>query len=167
MDVRVVPPRLVLVGLLVCASAAADTLSRRVVRVVDWDTVVLLIAGHDQERIRLAGIDCPERKQVFGTRAKEALARLAAAKQVTVEWDKRDRYGRIVGKVIADGRDVNLVLVREGMCWWYRKYAHEQSGVDQSLYEDAEAKAREKRLGLWLDPRPVPPWEWRREQHGR
>jgi len=153
------------VGLLVSALAAADTLSGRVVRVVDGDTLVLLVSGHDQERIRLAGIDCPERGQAFGTKAKEALARLAAGKDVTVEWGKRDRYGRIVGKVIADGEDVNLALVREGMCWWYRKYAHEQTPADRVLYEDAEAKAREKRLGLWRDSKPVPPWEWRKERH--
>jgi endonuclease YncB( thermonuclease family) len=86
--------------------------------VVDGDTLVLLISGHDQERIRLAGIDCPERRQAFGTRAKQALAERVAGKEVTVEWEKRDRYGRVVGKVVVDGRDVDLALVREGMCWW-------------------------------------------------
>jgi endonuclease YncB( thermonuclease family) len=137
-------------GFLMCAGAAADTLSGRVVRVVDGDTLVLLVAGHEQERIRLAGIDCPERKQAFGTRAKQALTR------------------RVAGKVIADGRDVDLALVREGRCWWYRKYAREQTRADRVLYENAEAKARKKRLGLWRDPAPVPPWEWRKEhQHGR
>jgi micrococcal nuclease len=155
-------------GFLMCAGAAADTMSGRVVRVVDGDTLVLLVAGHEQERIRLAGIDCPERKQAFGTKAKEALARLAAGEQVTVEWEKRDRYGRIVGKIVYGGHDVDLALVREGMCWWYRKYAREQTRADRVLYEDAEAKARKKRLGLWRDPEPVPPWEWRKEhQHGR
>jgi endonuclease YncB( thermonuclease family) len=111
--------------------------------------LVLLVAGHKQERIRLAGIDCPESKQAFGTRAKQALTR------------------RVAGKVVYGGHDVDLALVREGMCWWFRKYAHEQSDVDQAIYEEAEAKAREKRLGLWRDPAPVPPWEWRRERHGR
>jgi endonuclease YncB( thermonuclease family) len=128
---------------------------------------VLLISGHDQERIRLAGIDCPERRQAFGTRAKQALAERVAGKEVTVEWEKRDRYGRVVGKVVSGGEDIDLALVREGMCWWYRKYAHEQSPADRVLYEDAETKARGKRLGLWRDPNPVPPWEWRRERHGR
>ena len=87
-------------------------------------------------------------------KAKEALARFAAGKRVTVEWDKRDRYGRIVGKVIADGRDVDLALVREGMCWWYRKYAHEQTDVDRVLYEDAETKARGKGWGCGAIPIP-------------
>jgi micrococcal nuclease len=102
-----------------------------------------------------------------GRGAKQALARLAAGKEVTVEWKKRDRYGRIVGKVVYDGKDVDLALVREGMCWWYRKYAHEQTPADRVLYEEAETKARGNGLGLWRDPHPVPPWEWRREQHGR
>jgi endonuclease YncB( thermonuclease family) len=57
---------------------------------------------------------------------------------------------------------VNLTLVRDGLCWWYRKYADEQSAVDRVLYEDAERQARRKRLGLWSDPNPVPPWEWRK-----
>jgi endonuclease YncB( thermonuclease family) len=141
-------------GFLVCAGAAADTMSGRVVRVVDGDTLVLLVAGHEQERIRLAGIDCPERKQ--------ALTRRVAGKEVTIEWAKRDRYGRVVGKVVYGGKDIDLALVREGMCWWYRKYAHEQTRADRVLYENAEAKAQEKRLGLWRDTNPVPPWEWRR-----
>jgi micrococcal nuclease len=141
-------------GFLVCAGAAADTMSGRVVRVVDGDTLVLLVAGHEQERIRLAGIDCPERKQ--------ALTRRVAGKEVTIEWAKRDRYGRVVGKVVYGSHDVDLALVREGMCWWYRKYAHEQTRADRVLYENAEAKAQEKRLGLWRDTNPVPPWEWRR-----
>ena len=82
---------------------------------------------------------------------------------VVVDWDKSDRYKRIVGKVIHGDRDVNLALVRDGMCWWYRKYAHEQSPVDRVLYADAEGEAREQRRGLWSDREPVPPWEWRRK----
>ena len=101
-------------GFLVCVGATADTLSGRVVRVVDGDTLVLHVSGHDQERIRLAGIDCPERGQAFGTKAKDALSRLAGGKEVTVEWEKRDRYGRIVGKVVYGGTDVDLALLREG-----------------------------------------------------
>lgn len=100
----------------------ADTLSGRVVRVIDGDTLVLLVAGNVEERIRLAGIDCPERGQAFGKRAKEALLDRVAGEGVSVEWDKTDRYRRIVGKVIDDEGDVNLALVHSGMCWWYRKY---------------------------------------------
>ena len=72
-----------------------------------------------------------------------------------------DPYKRIVGKILDGERDVNLALVRDGMCWWYRKYAHEQSPVDRGLYEAAEVKARMARAGLWSDPDPMPPWDWR------
>ena len=79
-----------------------------------------------------------------------------------MDWDKLDRYGRTVGKILSDAQDVNLALVRDGMCWWYRKYANEQSPVDRGLYEAAETAARNKRKGLWVDPEPVAPWDWRR-----
>lgn len=148
--------------LALAGNARAETLSGRVVRIIDGDTLVLLIAGNVQERVRLTGIDCPERGQAFGTKAKEALSGRVAGETVTVEWDKRDRYKRIVGKVIDGQGDTNLSLVRSGMCWWYHKYAHEQSPEDQSLYEEAEETARGERKGLWRDPHPVPPWEWRK-----
>ena len=136
-------------------------LKGRVVVVVDGDTLVVLDGGEQQHKVRLAGIDCPERKQPWGQRAKQALSDHVFDNQVTVEWDKVDRYGRTVGKILTDDRDVNLALVRDGMCWWYRKYAGEQSTVDRGLYEAAETAARDKRRGLWTDPDPVPPWEWR------
>ena len=145
----------------------ADTLEGRVVRIIDGDTLVVLVQdgeGMREEKIRAAGIDCPERKQPWGNRAKQGLSDLAFGKEVEVEWKKRDRYKRIVGKVIAGDppADANLALVRAGLCWWYRKYAHEQEPVDQALYESAEDRARGERRGLWADPDPVPPWEWRR-----
>ena len=151
-----------LVFLALSWGAAAETLPGKVVRVVDGDTLLLLTSGNVEERIRLSGIDCPERKQAFGTRAKQALLERVGGEAVTIEWDKRDRWKRIVGKVIDGEGDVNLALVRKGMCWWYRKYAHEQSGVDQALYEAAEGKARREGNGLWQEPDPVPPWKWRR-----
>jgi endonuclease YncB( thermonuclease family) len=94
-----------------------------------------------------------------GLRRRSALR--AFSREVTVDWTKRDRYKRIVGKILDGEHDVNLALVRDGMCWWYRKYANEQSQVDRGLYEAAEVKARTRRVGLWSDPEPVPPWEWR------
>jgi endonuclease YncB( thermonuclease family) len=154
-----------LVGLVTCTSAAADELAGRVVRIIDGDTLVLLVeegAEKRQEKIRLAGIDCPERGQDFGERARQALAGYAFDREVVIDWGKRDRWDRVIGKVLVDGTDANLALVRDGLCWWYRKYAHEQSAVDQALYESAEDRARAERRGLWVDPNPVPPWEWRR-----
>ncbi len=154
-------PLALLLLLLPLASLSAE-LEGRVVRIVDGDTLVVLDATNTQHKTRLAGIDCPERRQPWGTRAKQALSDYAFGRDVTVEWNKLDRYKRVVGKVLDGERDVNLALVRDGMCWWYRKYANEQSQVDRILYEAAEAKARDERKGLWSDPNPIPPWEWRR-----
>jgi len=145
-------------------NAPAETLSGRVVRVIDGDTLVLLVSGNVQERIRLTGIDCPERGQAFGTKAKDALSERVAGKTVSIEWNKRDRYKRIVGKVLDGEGDANIALVRTGMCWWYRKYVGEQTPADRVLYEDAEEKARREKAGLWRDPHPIPPWEWRKRR---
>jgi len=149
--------------LLLPVVAGSQELTGRVVRVIDGDTLVLLDESNLQHKVRLAGIDCPERKQPWSIRAKDALADHVFNDRVVVDWDKSDRYKRIVGKVIHGDQDVNLALVRGGMCWWYRKYAHEQSPVDRVLYEDAEGEARKQRRGLWSDREPVPPWEWRRK----
>ncbi len=151
-----------LVLLLLPRAAWSQELTGRVVRVVDGDTLVVLDATHTQHKVRLAGIDCPERKQPWSTKAKQALSDYVFDREITVDWGKRDRYKRIVGKILDGQRDVNLALVRDGMCWWYRKYGDEQTLVDRELYADAEDGARRERRGLWSDPEPVPPWEWRR-----
>jgi micrococcal nuclease len=112
-------------------------------------------------RIRLAGIDAPESGQAFGTKAKQRLLELVGGLVVTVDWHKRDKYKRTVGKLVHQERDVNLAMVEGGFAWWYRNYAGEQSKTDQVLYEAAERQARTNRSGLWRDPKPMPPWEWR------
>jgi micrococcal nuclease len=84
-----------------------------------------------------------------------------------VEWSKRDRYGRILGKVLLDGNDVNVKMVEAGLAWFYRRYAHEQSPSDAMRYADAENEAREKHIGLWTDARAVAPWEWRKTNKAR
>jgi endonuclease YncB( thermonuclease family) len=148
------------------APAFAATLTGRVVKVTDGDTINVLINVLDhantQYRIRLQGIDAPERKQAFGNASRKHLARLVAGKTVIVEWDKRDRYGRIVGKVLVGDVDVCLEQVRVGYAWHFKRYQHEQSPEDRQLYAQAEDKARAERLGLWQDKNPTPPWEWRR-----
>ena len=146
---------------------AAERLHGRVVAISDGDTLRLLVdEGGEKltERVRLGGIDCPERRQPWGTRAKQGLSDLAYGQDIVVRWNKRDRYQRIVGTVLVGEPpiDANLALVEDGLCWWYRKYAHEQSPDDRILYEAAEDRARAARRGLWSDPDPVPPWEWRR-----
>ena len=135
---------------------AAD-FSAPVVSVLDGDTLEVL---HDQhpERIRLSGIDCPEKKQAYGQKAKHAASTLAFGKYVTVQTHGHDKYQRTIGEVILpDGVNLNQELVRQGWCWWYRKYA-----PGDTVLEGLEKEAREARKGLWADPLPVPPWEWRK-----
>lgn len=148
-------------------SAAAAVLNGIVVGVTDGDTVTVLDSSRTQRKIRLTGIDAPESRQPFGHRARQHLASLVFQQQVAVEWSKRDRYGRILGKVLLDGNDVNLKLVEAGLAWFYRQYAHELSPSDVMLYADAESEAREKRIGLWSDVHAVAPWEWRKTNKAR
>ncbi len=126
----------------------ADTLTGKVVKITDGDTLYVLDANYEQHKIRLAGIDAPERKQAYGLASRKHLLSIVAGKQVTVEYQKRDRYGRIVGKVLFDGIDVCLEQVKAGFAWHYKKYQNEQSSNDQRLYANAEIRAREERLGL-------------------
>lgn len=132
-----------------------------VVGVTDGDTITLLDDQRTQHKIRLAGIDAPEKVQAFGLRSKEALSALVFGRRVEVETEKQDRYRRTVGKVIIDGRDANLAQVVAGMAWHYKKYEGEQILADRLLYADAEREARELRRGLWLDAMPIAPWDYR------
>lgn len=152
-------------------SAHADTLLGRVVGVADGDTITVLDADRQQHKIRLQGIDAPEKAQPFGERSKQNLSRMVFGKDVRVEWEKRDRYKRIVGKVWVQPEscltcpmtlDAGHAQLTVGLAWWYRKYAEEQAPADRGAYEFSEQEARAKRVGLWGDPDPVPPWEWRR-----
>ena len=134
--------------------------------VADGDTITVLDDTLKQHKIRLAGIDAPEKKQPFGQRSKESLSELMFAKTVTVEADKTDRYGREVGKVLVDGIDANLVQVQRGFAWHYKAYEREQSAIDRKAYSDAEDEAKAALRGLWKDTAPVPPWDYRKAQRG-
>lgn len=147
-----------------CGFAWADNLQGKVVGISDGDTVTVLDASNMQWKIRLMGIDAPEKKQPFGTKSKEALSSLIYGKQVSVEYYKRDRYGRTIGKIVVDGIDANLEQVKAGLAWHYKKYANEQSSIDRELYSRTEDEARISRRGLWIDSNPAPPWEWRKTQ---
>ncbi len=154
---------------------AGDVIQGRVVSVSDGDTITVLDADHQQHKIRLSGIDAPEKAQPFGQRSKENLSQLIFGRDVAVEWRKKDRYGRTVGKVmvaepacreaacpkILDACHAQIVA---GMAWWYRQYAKEQESGDANRYEQSELEARARRIGLWSDPQPTPPWEWRKEK---
>lgn len=144
------------------ARSFADVLLGRIVGVTDGDTVVLLDSARVSHKIRLAGIDAPEKGQPYSARSKENLARMIFGKQVSVEFSKHDKYGRIVGKALLDGADVDLKQIRDGLAWHYKKYEKEQSPSDRGEYADAERKAREQRTGLWEAKNPTPPWEYRK-----
>ena len=105
----------------------------------------------------------PEKSQAFGTVSKQNLAALVFGRTVTIEWRKRDRYQRILGKVLLNGEDINLEQIRAGLAWHYRHYAKDQLPVDRELYALAEDAARSSGAGLWRDPAPVPPWDFRRK----
>ena len=148
--------------LLTTAAIGADTfqLAGNIVRVVDGDTVVLEAAGH-RHRVRLAGIDAPERNQPWGETSTRELRRQVAGRAVVVDWYKKDRWGRLIGVVQLAGDDVNLHMIDRGLAWHFKRYAAEQHPADRAAYAAAEDTARAERLGLWSDPDPVPPWEWR------
>lgn len=109
-----------------------------------------------QVKVRLASIDAPERRQSFGTRSRQSLAEICHRQQATVTPAGRDRYGRTVGEVVCNGVPAGPEQVRRGMAWVYVKYAPRRS----PLYQ-LEAEARAASLGLWHDPAPTPPWEYR------
>jgi len=132
-----------------------------VVGIADGDTITVLGADKMQHKIRLTGIDAPEKKQPFGNRSKQNLSDMVFNKTVTVETDKRDRYGRELGKVLAGNKDVNLEQVRAGMAWHYKAYERTQTATDRQAYTAAENLAKATKRGLWADSEPIPPWEWR------
>ena len=133
----------------------------KVIRVSDGDTIAVLDKDNKTHKIRFQGIDAPESKQDFGQVSKENLAKMVFGKQVTVIYSKLDKYGRVVGKVLLDGRDVNIEQVKAGLAWHYKKYESEQPAEDRITYAEAERQARAARLGLWKDANPTPPGDWR------
>ncbi len=152
-------------------AAHAETLAGRVVGVADGDTVTVLDADNVRHKVRLSAIDAPEEAQAFAKRSKQNLSDLVFQKDVSVQWKKRDRYGRIVGKVMVQSPDcprcpknldVGQAQLSVGLAWWYRKHANEQSPQDRGRYESEELEARARRVGLWRDAAPVPPWDFRR-----
>lgn len=141
--------------------ALAVTLNGEVVGVVDGDTLDLLTADKVQHRIRLHAIDAPERGQAFSQVSKQSLADVVDGQRVTADCPKKDRNGRPVCRVLADGRDVGLAQVQRGLAWHSKQYEREQSAVDREAYAKAEEEARAARRGLWRDSAPVAPWEFR------
>ena len=137
-----------------------------VVGVSDGDTITVIDAFHHQYKVRLTGIDAPEKRQAFGERSKQALAARVFDQDVVIELGKTDRYGRILSKVLMRGIDVNLEQVVSGMAWHYKRYAKQQSKEDRLAYGHAEAIARAAGRGLWRDRKAIAPWDFRNSTKG-
>lgn len=148
--------------LLTSSVGYAETLTGRVVGVHDGDTVTVLDQFKRQHKVRLAGIDAPELGQAFGRASRDHLAKLVSGKSVTVEWHKRDRYGRVVGKVQQGKIDAGFEQIRAGLAWHYKKYEQEQSEEDRAGYAGAQVIARGMRFGLWADNQAIAPWNYRK-----
>ncbi|MGO9567233.1 MAG: thermonuclease family protein [Desulfomonilaceae bacterium] len=133
--------------------------SGRVVGVSDGDTIRVMHSGRET-KIRLFGIDCPERDQAFGNKARRFTANMVFRKVVEVQEVDKDSYGRTVGWVSVDGKSLNKELLRAGLAWWYRYYAENEREL-----EKLESEARKNKIGLWSSPNPIPPWEFRRTEN--
>jgi endonuclease YncB( thermonuclease family) len=133
----------------------------RVVCIADGDTITALREGNQQVKIRLYGIDCPERYQPFSRKAKQFISEMVFGKEVEVEPVDIDRYNRLVAQVTVFERLVNEELVNAGFAWVYTRYCHRPICERWKVLEN---EAREARRGLWADPNPIPPWEFRRQK---
>lgn len=150
-------------------NAFAQTISGEVVSVADGDTITILEIqdnGKVQRKVRITGIDAPEKAQAFGAASKEAMAALAFRQRAVAECRGTDRYGRFLCLVRVNGIDVGLRQVETGMAWHYVKYANTQPREEAVAYALSESQARASHAGLWRDigtsQPPVPPWDWRK-----
>ena len=150
----------------VSISASRTLLADKVpiVNVADGDTLTVLGPDQHTYKLRLQGIDAPEKKQAFGQVCKDTLKRSINNQMANVEVYKQDRYGRLVAKVIVNGKDLALEQIKTGCGWHYLAYEKEQPARDRKAYAQAEAKARANELGLWQDSKPIPPWDFRAQQ---
>ena len=158
------------VALTFASCTEAESQSGRVTHVYDGDTVSLRLNGTDH-RVRLQGIDAPEHDQPFGQAAEDHLRSLVLNKQVRLDVNGKDKYGRLLGKLwvqpadcpsCAKTLDANLAMLTVGLAWYYRYFKDDLSPEDQGRYEFAEYEAKAKKAGLWQDANPTPPWDWPR-----
>jgi endonuclease YncB( thermonuclease family) len=136
-----------------CFQIQAAIVQGKVVSVADGDTITVLDAQKAQHKIRLQGIDAPEKAQAFGNKSKQSLHEMVHGKQVLVDYQK---------KVLINSVDVCLEQVKRGMAWHYKQFANEQSKEDQESYAQAETTAQAQSIGLWKEKSPTPPWVFRK-----
>jgi endonuclease YncB( thermonuclease family) len=140
-------------------SARAAEFTGKVVHIANGDTLTVLDDDKVEHKVRMHGIDAPERGQAFGTKAREALSEKVYKSTVRVVWKEKDQYGWIVGDVFLGNRHINTEMTRDGFAWWYRQYSPNSKELER-----AEAEARKERRGLWRDKEPEPPWDYRKRE---
>ena len=128
----------------------------KVIKIVDGDTYDILLENQTTKRIRMEGIDAPERGMLFYKVSKDYLGQLCFGKSIKIVQTNTDRYGRTVAKSYIDDNELGLLMIQAGYAWHFKKYS-----IDREL-TDAEIVARDQRIGLWADVLPVAPWEWRK-----
>lgn len=157
-----------LLSLAFAGAVQAKTMEARVVHVADGDTItVLSYATNEKVRIRLKGVDAPEKDQTHGQEAKRALSWLLDDADVVIDYDEKDKYGRIVGQIAAGNVDAGLFMLEGGHVWVYRSYINKLSRDWQRAYLAAEQQARKNHKGLWADANPTPPWDYRKASKGK
>jgi len=159
------------------SSVSSENLHGKVVKVTDGDTLTLIDIHGFSHRVRLAGIDAPEKSQYYGQESTKNLEWLVSNKDVTIEYSRYDRYGRIIGKIMVNQKsdafcllidcirkvDIGLEQVKVGMAWHYKFHEKEQTVEDRIFFSAAERTARKSKIGLWKDKNPIPPWKWTRD----
>lgn len=150
-----------------CSAARTATLTGTAERITDGDTMRIRSADRTTTTIRLAGIDAPEKKQPYGRAAGRRFAALCLGKSVEADFRATDRYGRTVARVRCDGNDAGRTLIAEGLAWHYARYAKTQPREEARADAAAEAAARVSKLGLWDDPEPQAPWDFRKASRSR
>mgnify|MGYP001590832047 FL=1 len=158
----------VIIFILNINSVRAD-FTAKVQRVVDGDTVHVIDKAGKKFKVRLTGIDAPEKNQPYGLAATYKLTEILINKLVLLKSKPNngkpytiDRYKRVLAKIILDGKDINLSQVLRGYAWHFKRYQKQQSPSDRELYSEAEIDAKKNELGLWEEKNPIAPWKWRK-----
>lgn len=140
----------------VANAAQVETFSAKVIAVMDGDTVLILRAGHKPEKVRMLNIDAPEKSQPYGRQSQQALATMVLKRQAEVQITAHDQYGRLLGQISVDGRNINEEQVKQGMAWEYSGYHSNRA------YIALQSEAQQARRGLWGQTSPQAPWQWRK-----
>lgn len=148
--------KFLLIYLIFIVNVYGNEIKGKVIHISDGDTIHILTAKKEKYKIRLNDIDSPESKQAFGNKSKENLKKYVYNKNVSVLYNSKDKYGRILGTVYLNNQDINLQQVKDGFAWVYRKYSNNQE------YLKYETIARNSNFGLWADKKPIEPWNFRK-----